>query len=235
MGTSFKNRLFCSSVQKSITGSTMARLYQLRSKRTISPADGRCWIYLWKYHWVCSVSSGATSATTRVPRGFICSIILLIVPPLPAASRPSNNANMRNPSVLTCFCIFKSSICSLCNSCSYLRVNSFTQTALRFFFFFLSLFLKAVCSDNFFFSFLGFFLTFSLISFFALDESFSLTGIGFAFFGFTPLDLFLFSFAIFSLLWSGIDYWKLTIGHSTFVLPFGSCQGFAIFFLLFFH
>ena len=42
MGVSFKNRLFSSSVQKPIVGSTMARLYQLRSKSTISPPDGRC-------------------------------------------------------------------------------------------------------------------------------------------------------------------------------------------------
>ncbi len=31
-----------------------AWLYQLRSKRTISPAAGRCSTYRWKYHWVCS-------------------------------------------------------------------------------------------------------------------------------------------------------------------------------------
>ena len=36
------NSLYSSSVQKPITRSTPARLYQLRSNRTISPADGRC-------------------------------------------------------------------------------------------------------------------------------------------------------------------------------------------------
>ena len=42
LNKSFKKRLFSSSVQKPIVGSTMARLYQLRSKSTISPPDGRC-------------------------------------------------------------------------------------------------------------------------------------------------------------------------------------------------
>src|SRR3989304_5615263 len=39
-GTSFKKRLCSSSVQNPMVGSTMARLYQLRSNRTISPPDG---------------------------------------------------------------------------------------------------------------------------------------------------------------------------------------------------
>ena len=43
-GTSRKNASYCSSVQKPITFSTPARLYQLRSKSTISPAAGRCWM-----------------------------------------------------------------------------------------------------------------------------------------------------------------------------------------------
>ena len=37
-----RNRLACSSVQKPITRSTPARLYQLRSKITTSPAAGKC-------------------------------------------------------------------------------------------------------------------------------------------------------------------------------------------------
>ena len=41
-GTERKNSSYCASVQKSITRSTPARLYQLRSKSTISPAAGRC-------------------------------------------------------------------------------------------------------------------------------------------------------------------------------------------------
>ena len=41
-GTVRKNSSYCSSVQKPITRSTPARLYQLRSNSTISPAAGRC-------------------------------------------------------------------------------------------------------------------------------------------------------------------------------------------------
>jgi hypothetical protein len=36
------NSSYCASVQNPITRSTPARLYQLRSNRTISPAAGRC-------------------------------------------------------------------------------------------------------------------------------------------------------------------------------------------------
>ena len=41
-GTEWKNSSYCSSVQKPITRSTPARLYQLRSNSTISPPAGRC-------------------------------------------------------------------------------------------------------------------------------------------------------------------------------------------------
>ncbi len=41
-GTDRKNSSYSASVQKPITRSTPARLYQLRSKSTISPAAGRC-------------------------------------------------------------------------------------------------------------------------------------------------------------------------------------------------
>ncbi|MNR35072.1 hypothetical protein D3C85_1528920 [compost metagenome] len=41
-GTERKNSSYWSSVQKPITRSTPARLYQLRSNSTISPAAGRC-------------------------------------------------------------------------------------------------------------------------------------------------------------------------------------------------
>ncbi|MNZ72510.1 hypothetical protein D3C78_908900 [compost metagenome] len=40
-GTTLRKRSACSSVQKPITRSTPARLYQLRSKITTSPAAGR--------------------------------------------------------------------------------------------------------------------------------------------------------------------------------------------------
>ncbi|MNJ82337.1 hypothetical protein D3C77_816680 [compost metagenome] len=41
IGTTVRNLWACSSVQKPITRSTPARLYQLRSKITTSPAAGR--------------------------------------------------------------------------------------------------------------------------------------------------------------------------------------------------
>jgi hypothetical protein len=41
-GIIFRNRAVCSGVQKPITRSTPARLYQLRSKMITSPAAGRC-------------------------------------------------------------------------------------------------------------------------------------------------------------------------------------------------
>ena len=79
---------------------------------TISPADGRCVTYRWKYHWVRSRSVGFSSATTVAPRGFRCSVNRLIVPPLPAASRPSNTITIRCPVSFTQFCSLTSSICS---------------------------------------------------------------------------------------------------------------------------
>ena len=39
-----RNALYWSFVQKPITYSTPARLYQLRSKMTTSPAAGKCWM-----------------------------------------------------------------------------------------------------------------------------------------------------------------------------------------------
>jgi hypothetical protein len=41
-GTRARNRWVSCGVQKPITGSTPARLYQLRSKITTSPAAGKC-------------------------------------------------------------------------------------------------------------------------------------------------------------------------------------------------
>ncbi len=43
-GTCSRNRSVCSGVQKPMTRSTPARLYQLRSKMTTSPAAGKCWM-----------------------------------------------------------------------------------------------------------------------------------------------------------------------------------------------
>ena len=47
-----------------------------------------------------SRSDGAGSATTRKTRGLTRSVSALIVPPLPAASRPSNTMMMRWPLTL---------------------------------------------------------------------------------------------------------------------------------------
>ena len=41
-GTCSRKRSVCSGVQKPMTSSTPARLYQLRSKITTSPAAGKC-------------------------------------------------------------------------------------------------------------------------------------------------------------------------------------------------
>ena len=99
-------------MQNPITRSTPARLYQERSNITISPADGRCGTYRWKYHWVRSRSLGFSSATVRQPRGFRCSVNRLMVPPLPAASRPSKTMTIFWPVSFTQFCSLTSSICS---------------------------------------------------------------------------------------------------------------------------
>src|SRR5262249_54739842 len=52
-----------------MTRSTLARLYQLRSNRTISPAEGNSAAYRWKYHCPRSLSVGVARATTRQTRG----------------------------------------------------------------------------------------------------------------------------------------------------------------------
>ena len=54
-GQGSRKRRYCSFVQKPITCSTPARLYQLRSKITISPAAGKCCMYRWMYIWLFAV------------------------------------------------------------------------------------------------------------------------------------------------------------------------------------
>ena len=81
--------------QNPITRSTPARLYQDRSNIAISPAAGRRVMYRCRYHSVRSRSVGLSRATTCAPRGFKFSVNRLIVPPLPAASRPSNKMTSR--------------------------------------------------------------------------------------------------------------------------------------------
>ena len=110
-GASSRNRSVSSGVQKPITRSTPARLYQLRSKITTSPAAGRCGRYRWMYICDCSRSVGAGRATTRNTRGLTRSVIRLIVPPLPAVSRPSNTMQILAPDVLTHSCMATSSPC----------------------------------------------------------------------------------------------------------------------------
>ena len=90
--------LALASVQKPKTFSTTPRLYQERSKNTISPAAGRCVdVALEIPLRSLRGSVGLDSATTRAMRGFRFSRKRLIVPPLPAASRPSNTMTMRLP------------------------------------------------------------------------------------------------------------------------------------------
>src|SRR6516225_8811414 len=65
-----------------MTRSTLARLYQLRSNRTISPAEGNSATYRWKYHCPRSLSVGVARATTRQTRGFSGSVMRLMTPTL---------------------------------------------------------------------------------------------------------------------------------------------------------
>jgi hypothetical protein len=64
-------------------------------------------------------SDGAGSAMTRKMRGLTRSVIALTVPPLPAASRPSNTMMTRLPSCLTQSCSTHSFSCSLRSSLAY--------------------------------------------------------------------------------------------------------------------
>src|SRR5579862_5525063 len=66
-----------------------------------------------------SRSDGAGNATTRNTRGLTRSVMALMVPPLPAASRPSNTTTTRSPSRLTQSCKAHSSTCSLRSAFSY--------------------------------------------------------------------------------------------------------------------
>ena len=81
-------------------------------------------MYRWKYHCVVSRSVGAGSAATRAARVLSGSVMRLMVPPLPAASRPSNSTTTRAPSSRTQDCIRASSTCSRRSSRSYARFAS---------------------------------------------------------------------------------------------------------------
>src|SRR3954467_13561357 len=71
------------------------------------------------YIWPFSRSLGAGSATTRNTRGLTRSVIALIVPPLPAPSRPSNTTHTLSPWCTTHCCRRTSSPCSRASSLSY--------------------------------------------------------------------------------------------------------------------
>src|SRR5262245_52606807 len=66
-----------------------------------------------------SRSEGAGRATTRKTRGLTRSVRARIVPPLPAASRPSKTMMTRSPLCLTHSCRMQSRACSLRSSFSY--------------------------------------------------------------------------------------------------------------------
>ena len=66
-----------------------------------------------------SRSVGAGSATTRNTRGLTREVMRLIVPPLPAVSRPSNTMQIFAPVALTHSCIATSSPWSTRSSASY--------------------------------------------------------------------------------------------------------------------
>src|SRR5262245_29801746 len=57
------------------------------------------------YIWLFSRSVGVGSATTRKTRGLTRSVIALIVPPLPAVSRPSKTTQTFAPEAFTHSCI----------------------------------------------------------------------------------------------------------------------------------
>ena len=115
-GHETRNSWYSCSVQNPITRSTPARLYQLLSNSTISPAAGRWVTYLWKYHWDCSRSVGTPRATTRQTRGLRRSTMRLMTPPFPAASRPSQMTSTLSPLVTIHRWRTANSSCSLLNS-----------------------------------------------------------------------------------------------------------------------
>src|SRR3954464_7030832 len=126
-----RNSSCSASVQNPITHSTFERLYQLRSKSTISPAAGSWATYRWKYHWVRSRSVGLGSATTRTVRGLVRSVIRWIAPPLPAEPRPSKITRTLRPWDWIQYCSSTSCSWSRAISASYGADLSFPRELYR--------------------------------------------------------------------------------------------------------
>jgi hypothetical protein len=76
-------------------------------------------MYRWKNHWLRSRSVGDGSATIRATRGFRYCATRLMVPPFPAASRPSKTTTTRCCSALTHSWTLASSTCNRYSSASY--------------------------------------------------------------------------------------------------------------------
>ncbi len=76
-------------------------------------------MYRCAYIWVFSRSDGAGKATRRKIRGLTRSVIALIVPPFPAASRPSKTMMTFIPLACTQLCSVHSLACRRSSSFSY--------------------------------------------------------------------------------------------------------------------
>src|SRR5262245_8764669 len=83
-------------------------------------------MYRCMYIWLFSRSDGAGSATRRNTRGLTRSVMALMVPPFPAASRPSKTMMTFAPFALTHSCSTQSSACSLSSSFAYALPESFS-------------------------------------------------------------------------------------------------------------
>src|SRR4030095_10129660 len=84
------------------------------------------------YIWLFSRSVGAESAMTRNTRGLTRSVIALMVPPLPAPSRPSNTMHTLSPLYFTHSCSLTSSTCSFDSCLAYALPLSFSVGAASF-------------------------------------------------------------------------------------------------------
>ena len=102
-----------------MTRSTPGRLYQLRSKITHLAGGGQLLdVALHVDLGLLRGRDGAGSATTRKTRGLTRSVRRLIIPPLPAASRPSKMMTMRAPLAFTQACRWAISTCRRASSAS---------------------------------------------------------------------------------------------------------------------